>query len=285
MNISQLANICLSHSAVSARILLPLYTLWINSACSSTNTRWRRFFPLPSVIYSSLLKNSKWQPSSLAFLDTRTFLLYTWQNYAQPLSPFPPSFAFPEHIPREHVAPHHKEIKQIFHHWRGAVMCISTVWPRSLAEVNKWLKSLEDSATSVRLLSDFGALKICATLQGRVSQLGFIACTGCTISIKFYLSLPLPPSVLCLQSPASPLLLPLLWLLFGCTTGTHFKSGWEEYIHIQNLPSLHFTAWKLIFSEGTSPLCWPLVQLQQLFWPYTFFKALVCFLSESPFPS
>lgn len=132
-------------------------------------------------------------PNSLAFLDTRTLLLYPWQNYSQPLSPFPLSFAFPEHIPRQHVAPHHKEIKQIFHHWRGAEMCISTVWLRSLAEVNKWLKSLEDPATSVRLLSDFSALKICATLQGWVSQLGSIACTGCTISIEFCLSPPLSP--------------------------------------------------------------------------------------------
>lgn len=155
------------------------------------------------------------EPSSLAFLDTRTFLLYTWQNYTQPLSPFPLSFAFPEHTPREHVAPHHKEIKQIFHHWRGAEMYISTVWLRSPAEVNKWLKSLEDPATSVRLLSDFNALKICAMLQGWASQLGSIACTGCTIFVESYL--------LSLQSPAPALLLPLLWLLFGCATGTHFK--------------------------------------------------------------
>lgn len=43
-NISQLTNICLSHSAVSASILLPLYTLWINSPCSSTNSGWCGLF-------------------------------------------------------------------------------------------------------------------------------------------------------------------------------------------------------------------------------------------------
>lgn len=161
-------------------------------------------------------------PSSLAFRDTRTLLLYPWQNYAQPLKPFPLSFAFSEYIPRQHVAPHQKEIKQIFHHWRGAEMYISTVWLRSLAEVNKWLKSLEDPATSVRLPSDFSALKICATLQGRVSQLGSIACTGCNISIELCHYL-FPPSFLSLQRPAPALLLLLLWLLFGCTTGTHFE--------------------------------------------------------------
>lgn len=199
-------------------------------------------------------------PNSLAFLDTRTLLLYPWQNYSQPLSPFPLSFAFPEHIPRQHVAPHHKEIKQIFHHWRGAEMCISTVWLRSLAEVNKWLKSLEDPATSVRLLSDFSALKICATLQGWVSQLGSIACTGCTISIEFCLSsFPLLSSLFrgqLLQSSCCSSGFCLVALLVHT-----LKSGWEEYIHIQNLPYPHFTAWKLILSEGTSPLCWHLVQL------------------------
>lgn len=179
-------------------------------------------------------------PSSLAFLDTRTFLLYPWQNYAKPLSPFALSFAFPEHVPRQHVAPHHKEIKQIFHHWRGAEMYISTVWLRSLAEVNKWLKSLEDPATSVRLLSDFSALKICATLQGRVSQLDSIACTGCTISI--------PPSLFRAQllhsschSSGLCLIAPLVHTL---------KSGWEEYIHIQNLLSPHFTVWII---KGNNP--------------------------------
>lgn len=44
-------------------------------------------------------------------------------------------------------------------------MYISTFWLRSLAEVNKLLKSLVDPTTSVRLLSDFSALKVCATLQ------------------------------------------------------------------------------------------------------------------------
>lgn len=161
-------------------------------------------------------------PSSLAFLDTRTFLLYPWQNYAQPISPFPLSFAFLEHIPRQHVAPHHKEIKQIFHHWRGAEMYISTVWLRSLTEVNKWLKSFEDPATSVRLLSDFSALKICVTLQGPSEPAGL---HGLDRLHHLYRVLSDTTSfpLLSLQSPAPALLLPLLWLLFGCTTGTHFE--------------------------------------------------------------
>lgn len=170
--------------------------------------------------------------SSLAFLNTRTFLLYTWQNCAEPLSPFPLRFAFPEHIPGEHVAPYHKEIKQIFHHWREAEMYISTVWLRSLAEVNKWLTSLEDLTTSVRLLSDFSTLKICAALQGRASQLGSIASTGCTTPIGSALPLLLSHH---LQSPAPAPLWP--------QASVQLHHRW--YIHMQKLPSPNFTAWKL----------------------------------------
>lgn len=163
-------------------------------------------------------------PSPLGFLDTRTFLLYPWQNYALPLSSFPLSFAFPERIPRQHVAPHHKEIKQIFHHWRGAEMYISTVWLRSLAEVNKWLKSLGDPATSVRLLSDFSALKICATLQGLSEPAGLHGLHRLH-HLYWVLSDTTSFPLLSLQSPAPALLLLLLWLLFGCTAGTHFEVG------------------------------------------------------------
>ena len=180
-------------------------------------------------------------PSSLAFLDTRTFLLYTWQNCAEPLSPFPLSFAFPEHIPGEHLAPYHKEIKQIFHHWKEAEMYISTVWLRSLAKVNKWLTSLEDPATSVRLLSDFSTLKICAVLQGQVSQLGSIASAGCTIPYQVR-------SVAASLSPTSEprSCTPLATGFCSVAPLVHaFKSGWAGYIHIQKLPSPHFTAWKL----------------------------------------
>lgn len=187
-------------------------------------------------------------PSSFAFLDTRTFLRYPWQNYAKPLSPFPLSFAFPEHIPRQHVAPYHKEIKQIFHHWRGAEMYISTLWLRSLAEVNKWLKSLEDPATSVRLLSDFSALKICATLQGQASQLGSIAWPGCTISIEFYLSLllspftPLSSELSSCTPPATPLA--SVWM-------HHWYTLWSQGgRNTQNISFPHFTAWII---KGNNP--------------------------------
>lgn len=218
-------------------------------------------------------------PSSLAFLDTRTLLLYTGQNCAEPLSPFPLSFAFPEHIPGEHVAPYHKEIKQLFHHRREAEMYISTVWLRSLAEGNKWLTSLEDPATSVRLLSDFSTLKICAALQGQESQLGSIAGTGCTIPIGSALSLPLSPH---LQSPAPAPLWPQdsvqshHWcMLSGWGGGNIFTFKSSSFLsHVR----------EYILSEGTPPLCWPLVQLLQSFWPYTFSKALPCFLPKPPFP-
>lgn len=172
--------------------------------------------------------------SSLAFLDARTFLLHAWQNCAEPFSPFPLRFPFPEHIPGEHMPPYHKEIKQIFHHWREAEMYVSTVWLRSLAEVNKWLTSLEDPATSVRLLSDFSTLKTCAALQGRASQLGSIASTSCTIHIRSALSLPLSPH---LQSPAPAPLGPptCVQLHHWCTLLS--RGGWHIFT-FKSSPSL-----------------------------------------------
>lgn len=260
MNISQLANICLSHSAVSARILLPLYTLWINSACSSTNTGWRRFFFLSPVwfIHHCLrtVNGTKFtclprheDPSSVPMAK-----LFTTTEF------FPSQLCFPRTHSKTTCGSTPQRDKTDLSSLKGS----RDVYFYSLAEIPGWsqqiLKSLEDPATSVRLLSDFSALKICATLQGWVSQLGSIACTGCTISIEFCLSsFPLLSSLFrgqLLQSSCCSSGFCLVALLVHT-----LKSGWEEYIHIQNLPYPHFTAWKLILSEGTSPLCWHLVQL------------------------
>jgi len=160
-------------------------------------------------------------------------------------------------------------------------MYLSTAWLRSLAEVNKRLASLEDPATSVRLLSDFSTPKICAVLQGRASQLGSVASTGCTIPLGSALSLPLPPHP---QGPGSHTPLATGFCLVAPPVHT-FKSGWAGYIHIQELPSLHSMEAKYILSEGKAPFADPLVQLLQSFWSCTFSKALACFLLESPFPS
>lgn len=209
-------------------------------------------------------------PCSLAILDTRTFLLYTWHNCAEPLSPFPLSFAFPEHIPGERVAPYHTEIKQISHHGREAAMCILTVWLRSLAEANKWLTALEGP---VRSPCDFSTLKICAARWGWASQLGSTGSTGCTIPVRSALSLPLSLPTFRAQ---------LLYfsghrLLFCCTTGAH-----QGYIHIQKLLCSHFTAWKLniFFLKEHPPLLTPTTATAVIL-ALHFLQG--CFLPESPF--
>lgn len=179
MNISQLTNICLSHSAVSARILLLLYTLWINSACSSTNASCCGlvFFPSPMWVNHHRLRTVNGIESTCLSrckdLSSLHMAKLCWAPQSVPLI-----FAFPDCIPGEHVTPY-KDIKQIFHHWREAKMFTSTVWYRYLVEASRWLRSLEDPATSTRSLRNFSILQTCAMPQSRLSQQGSTVGTIC----------------------------------------------------------------------------------------------------------